>query len=174
MITSAAVCWKLNAGPTAGSPLHKRVIELFQDAGGNVWRIWRSLLSPWQQMVLASQRLRGRFHYGTLRSYAGWSLYRFVPYFLVLAAVSYGWVKIARQQEAELDRAKAAEIRAAIGLYESSSPNEVDYLWELANSSDAVRYSFFEQALISSPTAEQFNRRADIAVQAAVGLDPYK
>jgi hypothetical protein len=43
----------------------------FQDAGGSVWRTWRSLLSPWQQMVLMSHRLRGRFRYGTLRSYAG-------------------------------------------------------------------------------------------------------
>jgi Novel STAND NTPase 1 len=69
----------------------------FQDAGSNVWRTWRSLLSPWQQIVLMSQRLRGRFHYGTLYSYACWSLCRFVPYLLVLAAVIYGWIDISQR-----------------------------------------------------------------------------
>jgi hypothetical protein len=144
----------------------------FQDAGSSMWRKWRALLSPWQQMVLVSHRLRGRFRYSTLRSYAGWSLCRFVPYFLVLAAVSFGGFEVVRQQQASHDRLEAKEIRDAIGFYEALSPTEKDHLWKLANSSDAVRDSFFKQALESSTTAEQFNRRADVAIQAAVGLNP--
>jgi hypothetical protein len=80
----------------------------FQDAGGSVWRAWRSLLSPWQQIVLATQRLRGRFRYETLQSYAAWSLVRFVPYLLVLAVAGFGWVEIAQRQRAEVDHAKAS------------------------------------------------------------------
>jgi hypothetical protein len=143
----------------------------FQDAGDSVWRTWRSLLTPWQQMVLVSRCLRGRFRYGTLRSYADWSLGRFVPYLLVLAAVSFGGVEVVRQQHAEHDRSEAKKIRDAIGFYEPLSRIEGDHLWKLANSSDAIRDSFFKQALESSTTAEQFNRRADVAIQAAVGLD---
>jgi hypothetical protein len=50
----------------------------------------------------------------------------------------------------------------------------MDYLWELANSNDAVRRSFLEQALKTPPTAEQFNRRVEMAVHTVVGLDPDK
>ncbi len=148
--------------------------KTFQEAGGSIWRAWRSLPSPWQQIMLASQWVRGRFQYGTLRSYAAWSVVRCVPYLLVLAAVGFGWIEIRQRQQAELDRNKADRIRAAIGLYESLSPSEVDQLWELANSDDAVRYSFLEQALKFPATAEQFNRRAEMAVQAVVALDPEK
>jgi hypothetical protein len=143
----------------------------FQDAGGRVWRRWWSLLSPWQQMMLVSQRLRGRFRYGPLRFYAGWSVLRCAPYFLVPAVVFFGWIEMSWWQQVRSDRNKAAQIRAAIGLSVSLSPTELDHLWKLAHSSDAVRNSFFEQALEFPATAEQFNRRADMAVQAAVGLN---
>jgi hypothetical protein len=143
----------------------------FREAGGNIWWKLRSLLSPWQQMMLATTRLRGRFRYGTLRGYAAWSL---VPYLLILTATVYGWVVIRQLQQAELYRAEAAEIRTAIGLHEPLSPSEVDLLWKLAASNDAVRYSFLEQALEFPATAEQFNRRAEMAVHAVVGLDRNK
>jgi len=143
----------------------------FQDAVGRVWRRWWSLLSPWQQMTLVSQRLRGRFRYGPLRSYAGWSVLRFAPYFLGLGVVISGWIGVSWWQQVRSDQNEAAQIRAAIGLSVSLSPTELDHLWKLAHSSDAVRSSFFEQALEFPATAEQFNRRADMAVHAAVGLD---
>jgi hypothetical protein len=110
----------------------------------------------------------------TLRPYAAWSLVRFVPYLLVVLVATFGWVEIRQRQQAEVDRAKAAAIRAAIGLHESLSQAEMDYLRELANSNDAVRYSFLEQALEFPTTAEQFNRRAEMAVHAIVALDPDK
>ena len=146
----------------------------FQDARSSPWRKWRSLLSPCQQMMLLTQHLRGRFRYGPLRSYATWSLLRFVPYLLIVAAVSLGWREILRQQQTELARTEAAQILSDLGLTEDRdlSPSEVDRLRHLATSSHAVRLSFLEQALETTGNATRFNRRADIATQAAVGLDP--
>ncbi|MGH8070186.1 MAG: hypothetical protein ACRERE_34055 [Candidatus Entotheonellia bacterium] len=146
----------------------------FREAGGSTWRRWRSLLSPWQQMMLLTQHLRGRFRYGPLRSYATWSLLRFMPYLLIVAAVSLGWREILRQQQTEFARTEAAQILSDLGLTEDRdlSPSEVDRLWHLATSSHAVRLSFLEQALETTGNATRFNRRADIATQAAVGLDP--
>jgi len=115
---------------------------------------------------------RGRTTWhGPLRSYDAWSVLRFAPYFLLLAVVIFGWIGMSWWQQVRSDRNKAAQIRAAIELSVSLSPTELDHLWKLAYSSDAVRNSFFEQALEFPATAEQFNRRADVAVQAAVGLD---
>jgi len=70
----------------------------FYDAGDSIWRAWRSLLSPWQQMMLAIQRMCGRFRYESLRSYAAWSVVRFVPYLLLLAAVGVGWIEMRQRQ----------------------------------------------------------------------------
>jgi hypothetical protein len=123
----------------------------FQDEGDSVWRKWRSLLSPWLQLMLTSQRVRGRFRYETLRSYAAWSVMRFVPYLFVLAAVGFGWQEIRQRQQADLDHNKADQLRVAIGLNASLSLDEVEQLWELANSSDAARYIFLEQALNCRP-----------------------
>jgi hypothetical protein len=99
-------------------------------------------------------------------------LLRFVPYFLISAAAIYGWTEFRHQQQAAEDHRKAARLRAAIGLYEQLSPPELDALWELARSNDAVRHGFLVQALEHPATAEQFRRRADMAIRAAVGLDP--
>jgi hypothetical protein len=146
----------------------------FREAGGSAWRRWRSLLSPWQQVMLLTQHLCGRFRYGPLRSYATWSVLRFVPYLLLLTAVSLGWRESLRQQQTELARTEAAQILSDLGLTEDRDPSplEVDRLWHLATSSHAVRLSFLEQTLETTGNAKRFNRRADIAVQAAVGLDP--
>jgi hypothetical protein len=99
-------------------------------------------------------------------------LFRVVPHLLILAAVVYGWIEILQRQQAAYDLSKVARLRAAIGLYERLSPIELNALWELAQSNNAVRDSFLVQALEHPATAEQFNRRADMAVQAVVGLDP--
>ena len=144
----------------------------FLDAGSSTWRKWRSLLSPWQQIVLLTQRVNGRFRYGPLRAYATWSLFQFVPYLLILTAFIYGWMEIRQRQQAAHDYREAARLRAAIGLYWRPSPTELNALWELAQSNNAVRSSFLMQVLEHPATAEQFNRRADMAMQATVGLDP--
>jgi hypothetical protein len=148
--------------------------RVFQEAGRSSWRRWQALLSPWQQMVLVVQRLRGRFLYADLRSYAVWSLLRFVPYLLVLIAMSVGWAKWTQWQQAERIRIMAGHIRDVIGLSAELSPTELDRLWELAHSDDAVHASFLQQALASPARAEQFNRRLDMTVQAMVGLHPGK
>ena len=144
----------------------------FRDAGSSTWRKWLSLLPPWQQILLVSQRVRGRFRYGPLRSYATWSLFRFAPFLLVFAIVAYAGIELLQRQQAAYDHRKAARLRASIGLYEEPSPTELHTLWDLAQSNEAVRDSFLVQALEHPATAHQFNRRADMAVQAVVGLDP--
>jgi hypothetical protein len=52
------------------------------------------------------------------------------------------------------------------------SVSELDALWEVARTkSDRVRLLFFDLALASPESAARLQRRADLAVQAAVGLD---
>ncbi len=62
----------------------------FQNSGGNIWKKWQTLLSPKQQLGLLTQRVRGSFTYENLRSYALWSLLRFVPYLAILILAGSG------------------------------------------------------------------------------------
>jgi hypothetical protein len=146
----------------------------FHDAGHYPWRRWQTLLNPWQQGLLAIQRIRGRFRYADLRLYALWSLLRFIPYLLVLAAISAGWITWSRWQQAEQIRNMAGQIRDVIGLSERLTPRELEFLWKLAQSDDAIHDSFLQQALASQDKAEQFSRRIDMTIQAMVGLNPRK
>ncbi len=53
------------------------------------------------------------------------------------------------------------------------SASEQDALWEVARTkSDRVRLLLFDKALASPESAARMQRRADLAVQAALGLDP--
>jgi hypothetical protein len=92
--------------------------------------------------MLAIQRIRGRFRYADVRLYALWSLFRFVPYLLVLVMISAGWTTWIRWQQAERIRNMAGQIRDVIGNSETLSPTELDYLWKLTQSDDAVHASF--------------------------------
>jgi len=49
--------------------------KAFQDAG-TLWKKWKALLPVWMQCRLAWARVRGRFRYGSRRSYAVLSLAR--------------------------------------------------------------------------------------------------
>ena len=51
------------------------------------------------------------------------------------------------------------------------TPSDTIFLWDLSKSDNRVRYQFIEQSLDSPEAIERFNRRVDLAVQAAVGLD---
>jgi hypothetical protein len=124
-------------------------------------------LDPWQQLILVMQCLLGRFRYGTLRAYAQWSLLRFTPYILILALASYGWCRFSAKEQ-------ASKILSKIGIVSTDddlTSSEIDALWTLATSNEAVRSSFFEQALAIPENAERFNRRLDLATYALVGLD---
>jgi hypothetical protein len=156
------------------SALAQEGARAFHDAGHYPWRKWQTLLNPWQQIVLAIQRLRGRFRYADLRVYALWSLLRFVPYLLVLATISVGWTQWTQWQQAERIRNVAGQIRDVIGLSGTLSSIELDSLWKLAHSDDAVHDSFLRQSLASPARAEQFSRRIDMTIQAMVGLNPGK
>ncbi len=141
----------------------------FQEAGSHILKKWRALLNPWQQLVLVMQRLLGRFRYGTLRAYALWSLLRFVPYVLVLTLASYGWYRFSAREQASKILSRFGVVSEIDG---TPTTSEIEALWALAASNDAVRFSFLEQALSIPENAERFNRRAEILTQAISGLNP--
>ena len=75
----------------------------------------------------------------------------------------------------QLEVALAKSLLRPIGHEEQPSrilDPEIEALWELAGSSDRVRLLFIKQALQRPLTAGQLRNRADMAVHAAVGLDP--
>jgi uncharacterized protein YjbI with pentapeptide repeats len=61
----------------------------FREAGRSLGRKWKSLLSPWNQMVLVGLRLVGRFQYGEMRSFAALSLLRFLPLLVLGSAILF-------------------------------------------------------------------------------------
>jgi len=139
----------------------------FDEAGSHLLKKWRTLLSPWQQLVLVMQRLLGRFRYGTLRAYVLWGLLRFMPYILVPVLVNYGWYQWSAREQ-------AFQILWKIGVSEGGEPTpfELDAVWTLAISNETVRFRFLEQALANPENAKRFSRCAGIATRAIVGLDP--
>ncbi|HKB40664.1 MAG TPA: serine/threonine-protein kinase [Gemmataceae bacterium] len=89
-----------------------------------------------------------------------------------------------RLAEEEAERVKAARDELEVTLAEnlmrpvgldrgSPGPFECESLWKLATLSNArVRLRFLERALAAPDTAERLARRADMALLAALGLDP--
>jgi hypothetical protein len=76
----------------------------------------------------------------------------------------------------ELEITLAENLMRPVGLDRSSpGPFEREVLWKLATLSDTrVRLRFLERALADPDTAERLARRADVALTAALGLDPVR
>ena len=74
----------------------------------------------------------------------------------------------------ELEETLAVSLLRPVGHINFLVPDqEIDALWELASSTnERVRLLFIEKALQRPMTAGQLRARADMAVHAAVGLDP--
>jgi hypothetical protein len=79
----------------------------------------------------------------------------------------------ARAERAQVDSALAQVLARPLGYQDGPvSASELDALWEVSRTpSDRVRQLFIERALSSPESAARLRRRADLAVQAAVGLD---
>ena len=143
--------------------------EDFRRAGRSLSQRWRALLGVWPTVRLALLRLRGRLRYGEHRSYALWSLLRFVPILLVLIGAGIGW----RELEASRQALRAADLFDQIEFESDSfSKAELNALWTIAASrSDILRSSFMKQAFDARRNATIFKRRPKVIVHAAVGLD---
>ena len=141
------------------------------------WAKWQALLRPRMQVRLAWERLRGEVRYGPYGRFAALSTMRLiVNLWLVLAVgAAYGsWVWFTQQE--------AARLFSTIGLEERISRDEVETLWEITQSSEAVRLSVIQAAIGSPANAKLFNleitsrsgppdSRSDRVVQAVVGVD---
>src|SRR5262249_62398046 len=82
--------------------------------------------------------------------------------------------KEANEARAQVEVTLARSLLRPLGHYEWG-PNDIELeaLWELAESpSDRVRLLFIENALQQPGTARQLRNRRELAVHAAVGLDP--
>jgi hypothetical protein len=73
----------------------------------------------------------------------------------------------------QVDGTLAQILARPLGYQDGSlSASELDALWELSwTRSERVRLLFFDKALASRESATRLQRRADLAVQAGVGLD---
>lgn len=144
----------------------------FRDAGDSIWRSWQSLLGPWQQTVLASLRLLGRFHYGDLRSYATWSLLRFIPYFLILGGTVCGWATIRARLQTERDLDLARSILTA-STVDYKARDYLNHMWELVGRGDDVRHALLSLPMRSAYDARSFLSKddlSDVLIHSVVGL----
>jgi hypothetical protein len=86
--------------------------------------------------------------------------------------------QIADQARKEVEETLAESLLRPLGHSRSPVNSiELDALWDLARSpsdSDRVRVLFIEKALARPETAEQLKQRSELAVHAAVGLDPQR
>ncbi len=82
-------------------------------------------------------------------------------------------VRATQAEREQVDSTLAQILARPLGYQDGPvSVSERDALWEVARTkSDRVRLLFFDKALASPESAARMNRRADLALQAAVGLD---
>jgi hypothetical protein len=78
----------------------------------------------------------------------------------------------ATEREQQLEAALAGSLLRPLGDASWVTESELDALWELAASSERVRVLFVKQALQRPPVTRRLRARADMAIHAAVGLDP--
>jgi hypothetical protein len=142
----------------------------FREAGQSLRGRWESLLSPVQQAGLAYQGARGRVSYAGHRRFAALSLLRFAPFLLALAVGLVAWGRFDSWRLAERARRGAEELHRRIAS--ANAAEALDALWDLATSNPASRRVFLDVALASPTRLRQLGDRVDLAVQAAVGLDP--
>lgn len=141
----------------------------FEESSASLWQRWRALLSPWDQVALLFQRIRGDFEYGRLRKFAVLSMVRFAPLLLLLGIVLVSW----RWETNRRITARARTLTYAIGHGITPSADEWDALWDLATSERKLRLAFIRECLNSEDAAKRIFSRGDIAVQSAVGMDDW-
>ena len=144
----------------------------FDEAGDSLPRRWRGLLTPWQQIRLLIERLRGRFRYGETRGFAAASTIRFIPYLMVLTLAFVGWRVYQVQEQRQRDNDTAQRIMRMIhGQGDYPDSDEFDAFWVLAESPERVRLSFLEQMVTQKERADALKHRYPWVLHAIVGLD---
>lgn len=139
----------------------------FGKAGSSLIRRWRALLSPWQQLRLLVERLRPgvSFSYGRHKNFAACSLFRFLPYVVVLVVFLLTW-------QYQHDHSEARRIVTDIlGKDGRPSPEEYEALESLADSPKGVRLAFIDQTLENEAVAKSLQYRYAYVLHAVVGLD---
>jgi hypothetical protein len=163
----------------------------FQNAGG-LWKKWKALLPVGTQCQLLWERLRGRFRYGTRRSYAVLSLALF-PIRIVSAAgtllliLFIGMIVYLLIYESRpLEETAGAEVRSTLkDLHSMTDPNEIRkgisrlelYIPILAGKSpEEVRALAAEtiEQMQSATNADQMNVLADAIAIIVRKLEPEK
>jgi dihydroorotate dehydrogenase len=144
----------------------------FENAGSLSTR-WKALLPIVIQLQLAWQRIRGRFRYGTQRSYALASLLRLVPFAVVFLVLSVGGWQFSRWREDQVASEMARNIWLKFDFRKGVSERELEGAWALAATKNIyVRTDFVRDALITKEYAERLIIRPDLVVQSLVGINP--
>jgi len=165
----------LSGGVLAAETRASRAAVLLRDSeqdhrasGRNLWRRWRTLLTPRQQIGLALDRMRGRFRYAEKRSFALLSMIRFLPQIVILA----GLFVVTNKQIDDVYSRKATAYLDAIGVVEGDvTEDEVKTFWSIAQSPAVLRRHFLIDAFHSPGNTAQLARRLPAALAAGVGLD---
>lgn len=143
----------------------------FREVGG-VYRRWRALLPPWQQVRLGLARLAGKFHYAGERRYAVLSTLRFLPYLLLgvaamLALGGYGYIK--DKQQAEL---LFSAIEGWLSQNAAGDRAGGESFRALAASSERVRWMVLGLAFADEENAGRAKDRMPSLLRLCLGLDP--
>ena len=141
-------------------------------AKGDLRKRWSLLLWPSQQAVLLWQNMRGRCHFGNARYYWWLSTASLIPYVLLALAGCF----LADAYFDQRDESKALTYFAVIGrkLGDAVDDSEMtECFWPLSLEQNArLRLYFLKIGLTSPQNAERLERRAALAIQATVGIDP--
>ena len=147
----------------------------FRDAGTWAAR-FKALLGPWEQVRIAWQATRRRLRYAPHQRFAAYSAVRLAlnPWLplIVVAAMTANWWWTQEQ---------ARDLYSSIGHSGSITNTETKALWDMTQSSDAVRRAVVRTALALPGDAVRFTaplggfsttgRRSDYVLQSTVGMD---
>jgi len=143
--------------------------QIFQESVS--WRQrWRALLSPFEQIRLLWERLRGRFSFNDRRRFFGLSAVRWLPVGLTLVALGVGGWAVDRYRKHEI----AAQVMKAIGHGDrwQMTKEEAEELRRLSAAGYSAAFDALHLACQDGPTAARAWKRVEQLVAIAIGLDP--
>lgn len=132
------------------------------------WREkWRLLLPLRTQARLAWEILRRRLRISAYRRYMAWSILRFVPALVIVAAVywAYDWVEF--QQELQI----AQSTIAALDTNEGISENEATHFQKLIGTRWRAKQRALQDVLESADVSDRALKHIDMLIHVTVGLD---
>jgi hypothetical protein len=136
------------------------------ESATSVFRRWRTLLTPVQQVSTWIYRLKGQSKFGDHKSFIALSTVRFLPYLavgLIIGLVAY--------QRHVLQYERAAEALLQDFSIKAGQPG-ADTLWMLAEAAPETKLYFLRSGLRSITAANQVRPQLGPALHAIVGADP--